>query len=257
MIGKNNGTIQGKVYFTCEPKKGVFVKEKQVSKLSTDVAATNPDSTKSNRNSDKKIPTSTTNVVVDASSKLEGPAAQVGATGDEIATSRPLTPASISVVPRASQLSNLSASNGRIDSRFGTGDAKEPPESHLPPGAIQMSMERLKQAELYVRIADAEGCTDTEPDLLKNEWELAELEKELALAHLEEMELLASFGAEKAMQKKKDGAGRSKAEKEDGFYLLFSPLLISVSIIWFFTVFVVPVLLSVIFIVLSGQLLNS
>ena len=33
-VGKNNGTVQGKKYFSCEENHGIFVRQSQVSKKS-------------------------------------------------------------------------------------------------------------------------------------------------------------------------------------------------------------------------------
>ncbi|XP_009330389.1 PREDICTED: dynactin subunit 1 [Pygoscelis adeliae] len=105
--GKNDGTVQGRKYFTCEENHGIFVRQSQIQVFEDGADTTSPETPESaalkvpKRDSldaakASKLPTRTPNSA--ASSGTAGPSGSASASGGEMSSSEPSTPAQTPLV---------------------------------------------------------------------------------------------------------------------------------------------------------------
>ncbi|XP_050566215.1 dynactin subunit 1 isoform X2 [Cygnus atratus] len=105
--GKNDGTVQGRKYFTCEENHGIFVRQSQIQVFEDGADTTSPETPDSaalkvpKRDSleaakASKLPTRTTSSA--ASSGTAGPSGSASASGGEMSSSEPSTPAQTPLV---------------------------------------------------------------------------------------------------------------------------------------------------------------
>ncbi|XP_064367798.1 dynactin subunit 1 isoform X4 [Dromaius novaehollandiae] len=105
--GKNDGTVQGRKYFTCEENHGIFVRQSQIQVFEDGADTTSPETPESSalkvpkRDSleaakASKLPTRTTSSA--ASSGTAGPSGSASASGGEMSSSEPSTPAQTPLV---------------------------------------------------------------------------------------------------------------------------------------------------------------
>ncbi|XP_043400956.1 dynactin subunit 1 isoform X16 [Chelonia mydas] len=100
--GKNDGTVQGRKYFTCEENHGIFVRQSQIQVFEDGADTTSPETPESSASKvpkresleaakASKLPTRTPNSA--ASSGTAGPSGSASASGGEMSSSEPSTPA--------------------------------------------------------------------------------------------------------------------------------------------------------------------
>uniref|UniRef100_A0A8D0G1V0 Dynactin subunit 1 n=1 Tax=Sphenodon punctatus TaxID=8508 RepID=A0A8D0G1V0_SPHPU len=100
--GKNDGAVQGRKYFTCEENHGIFVRQSQIQVFEDGADTTSPETPESSTSKvpkrdsfesakASKLPTRTTSSA--ASSGTAGPSGSASASGGEMSSSEPSTPA--------------------------------------------------------------------------------------------------------------------------------------------------------------------
>uniref|UniRef100_A0A8C8S830 Dynactin subunit 1 n=1 Tax=Pelusios castaneus TaxID=367368 RepID=A0A8C8S830_9SAUR len=100
--GKNDGTVQGRKYFTCEENHGIFVRQSQIQVFEDGADTTSPETPESSASKvpkrdsleaakASKLPTRTPSSA--ASSGTPGPSGSASASGGEMSSSEPSTPA--------------------------------------------------------------------------------------------------------------------------------------------------------------------
>ncbi|XP_069653905.1 dynactin subunit 1 isoform X8 [Haliaeetus albicilla] len=105
--GKNDGTVQGRRYFTCEENHGIFVRQSQIQVFEDGADTTSPETPESaalkvpkrdslDATKASKLPTRTPNSA--ASSGTAGPSGSASASGGEMSSSEPSTPAQTPLV---------------------------------------------------------------------------------------------------------------------------------------------------------------
>uniref|UniRef100_A0A8C3LPG6 Dynactin subunit 1 n=1 Tax=Chrysolophus pictus TaxID=9089 RepID=A0A8C3LPG6_CHRPC len=103
--GKNDGTVQGRKYFTCEENHGIFVRQSQIQVFEDGADTTSPETPESaalkvpkrgGRGAKPKKPTRTPTSA--PSSGTAGPSGSASASGGEMSSSEPSTPAQTPLV---------------------------------------------------------------------------------------------------------------------------------------------------------------
>ncbi|XP_065490597.1 dynactin subunit 1 isoform X3 [Caloenas nicobarica] len=105
--GKNDGTVQGRKYFTCEENHGIFVRQSQIQVFEDGADTTSPETPESaalkvpkrdavDAAKATKLPTRTPSSA--ASSGTAGPSGSASASGGEMSSSEPSTPAQTPLV---------------------------------------------------------------------------------------------------------------------------------------------------------------
>ncbi|XP_062491532.1 dynactin subunit 1 isoform X1 [Pezoporus occidentalis] len=105
--GKNDGTVQGRRYFTCDENHGIFVRQSQIQVFEDGADTTSPETPESaalkvpkrdsmDATKGSKLPTRTPSSA--ASSGTAGPSGSASASGGEMSSSEPSTPAQTPLV---------------------------------------------------------------------------------------------------------------------------------------------------------------
>uniref|UniRef100_A0A8C3URF6 Dynactin subunit 1 n=1 Tax=Catharus ustulatus TaxID=91951 RepID=A0A8C3URF6_CATUS len=106
--GKNDGTVQGRKYFTCEENHGIFVRQSQIQVFEDGADTTSPETPESaamkvpkrgmRGAKPKKVPCPTRTPTSSASGGTAGPSGSASASGGEMSSSEPGTPAQTPLV---------------------------------------------------------------------------------------------------------------------------------------------------------------
>uniref|UniRef100_A0A8C3RGJ3 Dynactin subunit 1 n=1 Tax=Cyanoderma ruficeps TaxID=181631 RepID=A0A8C3RGJ3_9PASS len=102
--GKNDGTVQGRKYFTCEENHGIFVRQSQIQVFEDGADTTSPETPESaamkvpKRAGDANPTTPTRTPTSSASGGTAGPSGSASASGGEMSSSEPGTPAQTPLV---------------------------------------------------------------------------------------------------------------------------------------------------------------
>uniref|UniRef100_A0AAV2KP37 Dynactin subunit 1 n=1 Tax=Knipowitschia caucasica TaxID=637954 RepID=A0AAV2KP37_KNICA len=192
--GKNDGTVQGKRYFTCEENHGIFVRQSQIQVVDDGSAATSPDTSESSssklprQRADKEIPETprTSKQTPAGIKKLSTPRLVPASSLPSL-----LRPPGRSSLSRTASRESLSSSHSDISEAAQTAPATPTPATPAPTTPAQVSVTATPSKEeesLRSQVKDLEEKLET-LKMKRNEdkMKLKELEKhKIQLEQLQE-----------------------------------------------------------------------